>query len=207
MIFMKTTAKLKKHHYAFGLLLLIVLYTAGNAVSICMYSTKDETQNADTAIILGAAATDEGVSPVFRERINHGIWLYQNGYIKKLIITGGYGDGNHYSDSFIGKQYAVGQGIPEDDILLEEASTITEENLENAMEVMNNNQYDTALIVSDPLHMKRAMRMAKDKGLNAYTSPTRTSMYKSFYEKFKFTAREVFFYIGYKFSFLLSIFS
>lgn len=197
---MKIARKFRKCHYTLGLLLLLIFYVAGNAASICIYSTKDETQNADTAIILGAAATDEGVSPVFRERINHGIWLYQNGYVKKLIITGGYGDGNLYSDSYIGKQYAIGQGIPEDAILLEEASTITEENLENAMEVMKNNGYDTALIVSDPLHMKRAMLMARDKGLNAYTSPTRTSMYKSIYEKAKFTVREVFFYIGYKFS-------
>ena len=197
---MKIARKFKKRHYTLGLLLLLVFYIAGNAASICIYSTKDETQNADAAIILGAAATDEGVSPVFRERINHGIWLYQNGYVKKLIITGGYGDGNLYSDSYIGKQYAIGQGIPEDAILLEEASTITEENLENAMEVMKNNGYDTALIVSDPLHMKRAMLMAQDKGLKAYTSPTRTSMYKSIYEKTKFTAREVFFYIGYRFS-------
>lgn len=203
---MKIARKFKKWHYTLGLLLLLVFYIAVNAASICIYSTKDETQNADTAIILGAAATDEGVSPVFRERINHGIWLYQNGYVKKLIITGGYGDGNLYSDSYIGKQYAIGQGIPEDAILLEETSTITEENLENAMEVMENNGYDTALIVSDPLHMKRAMLMAQDKGLKAYTSPTRTSMYKSIYEKTKFTAREVFFYIGYKFSSLFSFF-
>ena len=201
---MTTTVKSKKKHYILALLLLAILYIAGNTVSICIYSTKDETRNADTAIILGAAATDEGVSPVFRERINHGIWLYQNGYVKKLIITGGYGEGNHYSDSYIGKQYAIEQGIPEDAILLEEASAITEENLENAMEIMKKNGYDTALIVSDPLHMKRAMRMARDKGLNAYTSPTRTSMYKSIYIKTKFTAREVFFYIGYKFSLLFS---
>ncbi|MDE6749425.1 MAG: YdcF family protein [Lachnospiraceae bacterium] len=203
---MKIARKFKKWHYTLGLLLLLVFYIAGNAASICIYSTKDETQNADTAIILGAAATDEGVSPVFRERINHGIWLYQNGYVQKLIITGGYGDGNLYSDSYIGKQYAIEQGIPEEAILLEEASTITEENLENAMVVMKNNGYDTALIVSDPLHMKRAMLMAQDKGLKAYTSPTRTSMYKSIYEKTKFTAREVFFYIGYKFSSLFSFF-
>ncbi|MBD5495548.1 MAG: YdcF family protein [Lachnospiraceae bacterium] len=201
---MKIARKFKKWHYTLGLLLLLIFYIAGNAASICIYSTKDETQNADTAIILGAAATDEGVSPVFRERINHGIWLYQNGYVQKLIITGGYGDGNLYSDSYIGKQYAIGQGIPDEAILLEEASTITEENLENAMEVMKNNGYDTALIVSDPLHMKRAMLMAQDKGLKAYTSPTHTSMYKSIYEKAKFTAREVFFYIGYKFSSLFS---
>ncbi len=195
---MKNIKKLKKIYFIFVLSVLAIFYLTVNAISIWDYSTKVETRTADVAIILGAAANDEGVSPVFRERINHGILLYQKGYVKKLIITGGYGKGHHYSDSYIGKQYAVEQGIPADDILLEETSTITEENLENAKIIMNHQHYDTALIVSDPLHMKRAMLLAKDVGLNAYTSPTGTSMYRSSFEKFKFGAREVFFYTGYK---------
>lgn len=203
---MRITKRFKKLYYAFILLFITALYLTCNAISIWNYSTKDETRTADAAIILGAAATDQEVSPVFRERINHGIWLYQNGYIKNLIITGGYGNGNHYSDSYIGKQYAIAQGIPKEHILIEETSTITEENLENAKMIMDNYHYDTALIVSDPLHMKRAMRMAKDIGLNAYTSPTQTSMYRGFLEKLKFGARELFFYVGYKIVKLLPLF-
>ena len=178
--------------------LIIIGYVIGNTVLIWQYSSENETRQADVAIILGAAATDDDVSPVFRERINHGIWLYENGYVSHLIITGGYGAGNQFSDAAIGKKYAVSQGIPEEAVLIEESSTITEENLENAKELMDSQSYHTALIVSDPLHMKRAMLMAKDIELDAYTSPTQTSMYRGVWTKTKFLAREVFFYIGYK---------
>ena len=63
---------------------------------------------------------------------------------------------------------------------------------------MDNNNYKSALIISDPLHMKRAMLLAKDAGIEAYTSPTKTSAYKTWKSTIPFIARETFFYIGYK---------
>ena len=39
--------------------------------------------------------------------------------------------------------------------------------------------------------------MAKDYGVTAYSSPTRTTMYQSMSTKLPFLAREIFFYIGY----------
>lgn len=199
---MRLYSALKKRKKRFLFLGLILLALAGiflgNATAIWLYSSKNETRQADVAIVLGAAASDHAVSPVFRERINHGIWLYENGYVNQLILTGGYGEGNQSSDAAIGKQYAVSQGLPEDAVLMEESSTITEENLINAKQIMDYHSYKTALIVSDPLHMKRAMRMAEDIGLDAYTSPTPTSMYKSLGARTKFLMRETFFYIGYK---------
>lgn len=188
----------KKRWLILAIPLIIIGCLIGNVITIWQYSYENETREADVAIILGAAATDDGVSPVFRERINHGIWLYENGYVNHLIITGGYGEGNQYSDAAIGKNYAVSQGVPAEAVLIEETSTITEENLKNAKRLMDSSSYHTVLIVSDPLHMKRAMRMAEDIGLNAYTSPTQTSMYRGAWTKTKFLAREVFFYIGYK---------
>ena len=46
--------------------------------------------------------------------------------------------------------------------------------------------------------MKRAMLLAKDAGIGAYSSPTPTSRYRSLKTKAKFLAREVFYYIGYQ---------
>ena len=63
---------------------------------------------------------------------------------------------------------------------------------------MEENSYYTAIIVSDPLHMKRAMLMAKDYGMKAYSSPTPTTRYISLKSKFSFLAREEFFYVGYR---------
>ena len=175
-----------------------VFYTALQAVSIWRYGAVDETRPADAAIVLGAGTFNGVVSPVYQERINHGVWLYQNGYVKKLILTGGYGAGSTVSDAAAAGQYAASMGMPEADILLEERSAITQENLQYARELMEEAGDETALVVSDPLHMKRAMLLAKDAGIEAYASPTPTSRYRSLKTKAKFLAREVFYYIGYR---------
>ena len=71
----------------------------------------------------------------------------------------------------------LSQGIPDEDILTEDQSSITQENLENAKAIMDAHQLETAIIVSDPLHMKRAMLLAEDAGITAYSSPTPTTRY------------------------------
>jgi len=177
---------------------LMIINVAANAAAICMYAETDETRHADAAIILGAAVWNDTPSPVFRERINHGIRLYQEGYVDKLIFTGGYGEGSLVSDAQIAMNYAVQQGVPPEDIWIEEKSKITQENLYYARQIMQENGLEQVLIVSDPLHMKRAMRMAKDLEIAAYSSPTTTSRYQSVRAKAGFLGREVFFYFGYK---------
>ena len=173
-------------------------YILCNFISIWVYSFKDEKREADVAIVLGAATYYDEVSPVYRERLNQGIRLYFDGYVDKVIVTGGFGAGNDHSDAYTAKQYVVRQGIPEEDVWLEEASSITQENLENAKVIMEENGMTTAIIVSDPLHMKRAMLLAKDAGIDGYSSPTETTMYQSLETKVPFSLRELFFYVGYK---------
>ena len=179
------------------LVLSILFYLIFTAISIVSYGKTDGKANSDVAIVLGAGTSNGEVSPVYRERINHGIWLYENDYVDYLILTGGIGEGNNVSDAYIAKQYALSKSVPEQAIFIEEKSTITEENLENAKAIMDENSFDTAIIVSDPLHMKRAMLMAGDYGIDACSSPTPTTMYRSFKTKIPFLAREEFFYIGY----------
>ena len=57
---------------------------------------------------------------------------------------------------------------------------------------MDENNYETAIIVSDPLHMKRAMLLAEDAGIKAYSSPTPSTRYVSLRTKIPFLARETF---------------
>ena len=177
--------------------LLLIVFAIGIAISIWNYGKVDEKAPADVAIVLGAAVWDGEVSPVYRERINHAITLYEEGTVDFIILTGGFGEGSYKSDPQVAKEYALSQGIPEEKILIEEKSTITEENFEFSKEVMEENDLETAIIVSDPLHMKRAMLMAKDYNITALSSPTTTSMYKSLKTKIPFLLREEFFYVGY----------
>lgn len=180
---------------AISLLLLV-------AFDIYRYGNVNEMRKADAAIILGAAVWKGKPSPVFEERIKHGMWLYRNGRVDKLIFTGGKGENSTYADSVIAKRYAVAHAIPGEDILVEERSTITEENIRYAAQVAKQNDLSSLLIVSDPLHMRRAMSIARDLRLNAYPSPTPSTRYRTPKTKSIFLAREVMFYIGYEFSHL-----
>lgn len=183
------------------LVVAFVLFTAYLSYSIISFSYKNELVKSDAAIVLGAAAWGDKPSPVLKERINHSLWLYQKGYVKKIIFTGGKGEGAPYAESEVAKMYAISKGIAEQDILIESKSKITEENLKYASEVGKKYNLKTFTLVSDPLHMKRSSVMARNYGISAHSSPTQTSAYKSFKSKTKFFFRELFFYEGYVITF------
>lgn len=198
---MKKSDKKSRHIILKILLALVILaavYIGKNVYDICAFSTVDEACRADTAIILGAAVYGDEPSPVYRERINHGITLYHEGYVDQLIVTGGSPDDSEKTEAAVAKEYLVTQGIPAEDILTEDQSSITQENLENAKVIMDGNHLETAVIVSDPLHMKRAMLLAEDAGITAYSSPTPTTRYISMRTKIPFLVRETFYFIGYQ---------
>jgi uncharacterized SAM-binding protein YcdF (DUF218 family) len=175
----------------------ILIYAVFSAYQIYAFGQIDERTNADAAIILGASAWHDKPSPVFQERINHGIWLYQNGFVKYLIFTGGFGKNAEHSEAEVAKNYAIKDFVPVDKIFIEEESTITIENFFYAKKIVVDNQFDKIIVVSDPLHMKRAMTIAQDYGLNVYSSPTPTTKYISWKTKIDFLFYETFFYVAY----------
>lgn len=193
---LKISVSFKK--IAITFLLFTVGYFILIAVNISLFSNINQTQKADAAIVLGAGIWNNEPSPVFKERINHSIFLYKKGYVKSIIFTGGTSDNKTLSESYVAKMYAIKNGVATQDIFIEEKSKITQENLAFAKEIILQNNFSKILLVSDPLHMKRSMMMAKDLNLEAYSSPTTTSKYQSTKAKFIFLLRETFFYIAYQ---------
>ena len=184
----------------YSLLVTFLIFISYLAFSIWSFSDNVQFVKTDVAVVLGAAAWDDEPSPVLRERINHAIWLYENDYVDKIIFTGGKGKGNQYAESEVARDYAIKNNVNPEDILIETTSKITEENLKYAYEIAVEENFDTFTIVSDPLHMKRAILMAKNIGMEAYSSPTQSSVYKTLNSKVPFFLRELFFYTGYIFS-------
>lgn len=187
------------------LAMIIAGYAGYVSWDIYEYGKVNEMVKADAAIILGAGVVKNKPSPVFAERIKHAVWLYKNDYVKKLIFTGGKGEGNMYSDSFIAREYALSRGVPDKDILIEDLSRTTRENIIYAAQVAESGGLSTFIIVSDPLHMRRAMLIAEDNRLKAIPSPTPSSKYKTPKAKVCFLMREVCIYIGYSFYRLLPV--
>ena len=95
------------------------------------------------------------------------------------------------------RDYALQSGIPAQDILIEEKSHTTYENVLYAKKVADTHAIRKVLIVSDPLHMKRAVLMAQDVGLIAEPSPTPSTRYQGFKSQVGLLAHETHYYIGY----------
>jgi uncharacterized SAM-binding protein YcdF (DUF218 family) len=164
------------------------IYSFGNTTSDA---------RADAAVVLGAAVWTNQVPPVFKERINHAINLYQRGQVRKLIFTGGQGNPGEPTESTAARDYALQNGIPASDILIEEKSHNTYENILYAKQVAETHGINKVLIVSDPLHMKRAMAMAEDAGLVAEASPTPSTRYQGLFSQIGLLAHETYYYFGY----------
>jgi uncharacterized SAM-binding protein YcdF (DUF218 family) len=146
-------------------------------------------QPADAAIILGAAAYGSRPSPVFEERIRHGIGLYRSQKVRKLLFTGGKGKGAPIAESKVARDYAVARGVPAEAILTEAVSRTTKQNLVQARLLMQRHGLRSALIVTDPLHIKRSLRIAASAGIEASPSPTPTSRYRTWRSKAGFLLR------------------
>jgi uncharacterized SAM-binding protein YcdF (DUF218 family) len=179
---------------AVGLLLLWLIVLA---LDIVTYSFVRDDGPADAAIVLGAAVWDTAPSPVFEERIKHAIDLYQQGRVKALIFTGGKENGERVAESVAASVYAIKHGVNGGNVFCETASHFTHENLLGAKAIVERQHFDRVLIVSDPLHMRRALTMAHDLGLNAYSSPTSTSRYISLGRQLDFLWGEVRYYATY----------
>ena len=180
--------------WAWRLLLLLALWLVGVASYIVWVGERDQAAPADVIIVLGAAAYDARPSPVFAERIRHGIDLYRRGLAKHLIFTGGFGKGARFSESQVAQRYALKHGVPGQAILIETQSRTTHQNLQQAATLMKARGFKRAIVVSDPLHMARALRLAREAGIDALGSSTPTSRFRSFETRKRFLLQEVYFF-------------
>jgi len=155
-------------------------YFLFNTYTIYNYSFEYSEDKSDAIIVLGTSIKNGEVSSVYRERINHSIYLYNKGVAEKIIFTGGLGKGQSETESSVAKKYALTKGIPNKAIITEEKSISTYENFKFTKLLMDSLGYKTALVVSDPHHMKRAMTFANYYKMDCKPSPTKTSEFNSF---------------------------
>lgn len=115
------------------MILLFLLWLVFLGYQISTYPLGNLEDKADVAIVLGVAVDADKPSPVFKERINHTVNLYQAGNIQKIVFTGSLGEGLGYkksnAESSVAKSYAVTLGIPETDKFTDIESHTTRDNL------------------------------------------------------------------------------
>ncbi|MBS1174255.1 MAG: multidrug transporter [Burkholderiaceae bacterium] len=145
------------------------------------------------AVVLGAKTRGGVMSNVLRARVDEAIALYQSGQVQHLIFTGGFRDkdpAREPSESHLARAYAMGRGIPNSVIWIEEFSTDTYSNIQQAKHIIEQQKFAEVLLVSDRWHLARAQKMAQDLGLSVVPVPVRHSVFQSYPTKIGFVLRE-----------------
>ena len=158
-----------------GALITVIVAWLVSAASVLLWGARDRARVSDAIVVLGAAQYVGRPSPVLRARLDHALDLWQRGLAPRLIFTGGTGIGDTTSEAAVSRNYALKHGVPDTAILMENEGRTTRESLAAVSAIMHARQMRTAILVSDPFHMLRLRILSTQYGVDAYTSPTKTS--------------------------------
>ena len=156
-------------------------------------SHEDEVVGADAIVVLGAAQYDGVPSPVFKARLDHALYLYNEDLSDIIIVTGGKQTGDRFTEAQAGETYVTAEGVPSDAVLAESEGRTTFQSLRAVRDIAAQQSVSSVLLVSDPLHSERIKRIASDLGFEGvYASPASyTQLERSRSTKARELVREV----------------
>ena len=167
-----------------ALIIVTVVYGSLSFVTFMIYSVFlmiiPRSKDFDYVIIHGAGLINgEKVSRLLQERLDKAILVYsKDPSPTKLIPSGGKGSDENISEAEAMKRYLLEQGIPESDILMEDRSTTTLENLKFSKDIIDSREGRkyTALVTSN-YHVYRALRYCRRVGLKCKGIGSRIALY------------------------------
>jgi uncharacterized SAM-binding protein YcdF (DUF218 family) len=172
-----------------------------SAVAVWRAAHTDEASavdHVDVILVLGAAQYGGEPSPVFRGRLDHAALLFDRGFAERVMVLGAGQPGDRFTEAEAGASYLVSAGIADEAVAISPRGQTTYQSLAAAAEVMEEQGWDSAFLVSDPWHNLRMRRMARDLGIEGYVSATWHSAAESQATRLQGYARETFAYLYYR---------
>ena len=147
-------------------------------LDLAYVSTDNETDYAvlsDVIIVLGCPSYEGNVlsttfSACVQARAHHASDRYHQGLAPYIIPTGGM-TGPPPTEAAAMSQVMQADGVPTSAIFLEEQARSTVGNVIYSRAIMQAHGWRTAILVTEPHHIKRAAVIARDGGLNITISP------------------------------------
>ena len=157
----------------FSMAMLLIAATRGADVIADAWGVDGSPRHADAIVVLGGGTTWPGeLLCASVHRLEHAVWLYQRGYAPRLVFSGagdtGYPDLPAEGEML--RRRAVAMGIPSDRIVTEPFATRTYENGTRVAAIMRTNGWQTAVLVTDAIHMHRARLVFERLGITVYPS-------------------------------------
>ena len=171
---------------AIVIVLLLFGYYLVTFIQVWSAAGGDNHRKSDAIVVLGAAQYDGRPSRVFKARLDHAADLFHQDVAPTIVVTGGKQPGDRFTEASAGAEYLHTKGVPDANILREVKSHSSLESLQASAQFLHQEGKRSVVLVSDPFHSLRIRLIAEEVGLNAVTSPTRTSPIKGFSEKVRF---------------------
>jgi uncharacterized SAM-binding protein YcdF (DUF218 family) len=135
-------------------------------------------------VVLGCGLSGGRVSPMLARRVDRAIAFYrkqaERGKPPKLVMSGGRGADEPVSEAGAMCAYALEQGVPRGDILLEESSRNTQQNMAYSRRLMDGDAEGrpySCIYATSGYHLLRAGIYARRAGLRAGGIGARTAPY------------------------------
>lgn len=154
-------------------------------VASLIYQFYSPRKNKDFVIILGSGLINgETVPPLLAARINKAIDFYQKQNQvtapPKLLFSGGQGPDEKLPEAVAMQKYAILQGIPVEDTLIEDQSTNSLENMSFSKKIMDEQMQGKpykSIFSTNNYHLFRAALYAKKAGLKSQGIGAKTAFY------------------------------
>jgi vancomycin permeability regulator SanA len=157
------------------LVVVALLVPAVTATRIWWFSRQDDRTPADVAIVLGAAQFDGDPSPVFESRLRHAKDLYDEGVVPRIYTVGGSREGDRFTEAAAGERFLEERlDVPAGVVTAVPEGDDTQASLAAAARTMADEELNSAVVVTDPIHSFRSRAMARDLGIDAWASPARS---------------------------------
>ena len=121
-------------------------------ISIFIDGHIDSIYPSDIGVVFGNKVSVKGPSNRLTSRLNKAIELYSNGFIDKIIVSGGI-DINNLNEAQIMCDYLIENKIPENKIIKDEDGYNSYNTAQNSLELIN--KHDQILAISQFYHISR----------------------------------------------------
>lgn len=144
--------------------------TDEDIMHIVYSNTDDDGQNSKYALVFGN-------SMLINERVTKAVELYNTKRIKKLILMGGTNGISNEDKSTIPeaekiKKIAISLGVKKEDIIIDDTSNNTFENIKNAFALIEEeiNSLNNIIVITSEFHLKRCYAIIKKKKPNLHVT-------------------------------------
>lgn len=153
-----------------GTLLLLGLPVAWRVRRVLREAGGEPVEPSDVILVLGRRLADDRPTAVFEARLAHAADLWRRGLAPRILVAGGVTGRASRSEAEAGRVWLLAQGIPAGQVLTEDQSQHTLENLFHVRETLRDEGWRAVILVSDGLHLARAGALAAGLGLRARRS-------------------------------------